>query len=83
MERRSFGGKNGAPLSRKIACKQAPTRETKNGGHRPPPQGAPLSRAALLLANSRFDAGFLAFQVGDAAFLFDVFVELLSHIFGR
>jgi len=34
---------------------------------------------ALLLTNSRFDAGFLAFQVGDAAFLFNVFVELLSH----
>ena len=35
--------------------------------------------ATLLLANSRLNAGFLAFQVGDAAFLFDVFIELLSH----
>jgi hypothetical protein len=39
--------------------------------------------AALLLADSRFNAGFLAFQVGDAAFLFDVFIELLSHKLGR
>jgi hypothetical protein len=49
-------------------------------------QDARLGRkwvAVLLLADSRFNAGFLAFQVGDAAFLFDVFIELLSHKSGR
>lgn len=40
-------------------------------------------RGSLLLLRSDFGAGFLALQVGGAAFPFDVFVELLAHGVGR
>lgn len=46
-------------------------------------EGASEAGKLLLLAHGRLEAGFLAFQVGNAAFLFDVFVELLSHKSGE
>jgi hypothetical protein len=54
--------------------------QSKNGGHRPPLQKASLEgRLLLSLADGGLEAGIAALVVSDAAFLFDVLVELLTH----
>src|SRR5688572_13839964 len=64
----------------KVAGKQAPTRRIKSGGHGPPLRKTERPAALLLGLDGGLDAGVAALVVGDAAFLFDVFVELLTHI---